>query len=265
MKKKIAVLVIAAVNQPVYLHYIQNYWTDVIRYTNASVPNIDVFLLLENDVPLDPFRHLSDNLIVDPRSDLSTLCAPEHQRPGIPGILSKTVFAYEALLGDYDVFFRTNLSSLIRISNFDQFVQAKEPLIYSGAWVWPDALRENLLHYDLVGRDKSIRSISELDQFAGNSFASGAGYFLNAEEAQKLVNNQDTIRYDIIDDVAVGLMMPRYEVLEGFGIILKPDSTPEHKMSVIRNSQACQYRLQHFPLADAEALSKQLRDEPLWN
>ena len=66
--KKVAILVIAAVNQPVYISYIRNYWTSVINLTR-SIDHIDVFLLLENSMPRREFQYLSENVIIDPRSD----------------------------------------------------------------------------------------------------------------------------------------------------------------------------------------------------
>ena len=139
--KKIAILVIAAVSQPVYISYIRNYWTEVIRYTNAIKPNIDVFLLLENDTAMHEFKDIRHNVIRDANSDLNLLCDPEFHSYGIPGILSKTIFALELLQDQYDVFFRTNLSSVLKISAFDKFVQSRSSIIYSGAWVWTDGLR----------------------------------------------------------------------------------------------------------------------------
>ena len=46
--KRIAILVIAATNQPVYRHYIASYWTELIRHVAANVPHIDVYMLTEH-------------------------------------------------------------------------------------------------------------------------------------------------------------------------------------------------------------------------
>jgi hypothetical protein len=79
-----AILVIAALNQPVYRHYIRTYWTEMVRHTNAETPDIDVYLPIEHGTPREPFAHLGDNVIEDPESDLGRLVAPKHQRPGVP-------------------------------------------------------------------------------------------------------------------------------------------------------------------------------------
>ena len=262
--RKIAILVIAAVNQPLYVHYIKTYWTELIRYANASLPNIDVYLLLENGTPMDEFRDIRYNIIQDEQSDLSQLCDAKFHTQIIPGVLSKTIYALELLQDRYDVFFRTNLSSLIAISRFDRFVQSLDSIGYSGAWAWVDGLREDLLLHNRIGPDKSIKTLAELDGFEGNTFISGAGYFLGSEEARSLVRRKELIRYDIVDDVAVGLMFGQHETLRDFATIIKPDKSADEILDVLRKSTACHFRLQHFPLSLAEALWSRLQDEPVW-
>jgi len=262
--RKIAILVIAAVNQPLYVHYIKTYWTELIRYANASLPNIDVFLLLEKGTPMDVFKDIGANVIQDHHSDLHQLCDAKFHTPHIPGILSKTIYALELLQDRYEVFFRTNLSSLIRISRFNSYVQSLDSICYSGAWVWVDGLRQDLVNQNKIGPDKSIKTLAELDGFEGNTFISGAGYFLSSEEARNLVRRKQMIRYDIVDDVSVGLMLGRHEALSHFATIIKPDRSADEIMEVIRKSNACHFRLQHFPLSLAEELWNQLQNEPVW-
>ena len=134
--KKIAILVIAAVNHPLYIHYIRTYWTELINYLNEEVSHIDVFLLCEQGTDTVQFKVISNNIIEDGNADPGLLCDPEYQSIVIPGILSKTVYALELLQDNYDVFFRTNLSSLIKVSAFNRFVQSRKSICYSGAWVW---------------------------------------------------------------------------------------------------------------------------------
>lgn len=262
--RKIAILVIAAVNQPLYVHYIKTYWTELIRYANASLPNIDVYLLLENGTPMDEFRDIRYNIIQDEQSDLSQLCDAKFHTQVIPGILSKTIYALELLQDRYDVFFRTNLSSLIAISRFDRYVQSLDSICYAGAWTWVDGLRQDLVFHNKIGPGKSIETLAELDRYEGNTFISGAGYFLGSEEARSLVSRRELVRYDIVDDVAVGLMFGRHEVLRDFSAVIKPDLSADEIMEVLRKSRACHFRLQHFPLSLAEELWKRLEDEPVW-
>ena len=262
--KKIAILVIAAVNQPVYISYIRNYWTSVIQHTNAHTPHIDVFLLLENGTPMREFEAILPNVIVDPNSELDELCPRQFQQLGMPGILSKTIHALDVLKDEYDVFFRTNLSSFIKIAAFDQFIQSKKKIIYSGAWVWADGLRNDLIHHDKIGPTKSIKDLTELDRYDGNTFISGAGYFLNSSEARSLVKRKELIRYDIVDDVSVGLMFSHHEMLPGFARIVTPELSAGEIADLIRASNACHIRLQRFPVLLAEELWLHLRHQAVW-
>jgi hypothetical protein len=262
--KKIAILVIAALNQPVYIHYIKNYWIELIKHTNDTKPNIDVFFLLEDGTVTDIFSNILDNVIEDKNSDLDQLCDPQHQSLNVPGILSKTVYALESLHDKYDIFFRTNLSSMINISALEAFVESNETITYSGGLGWPNALRENLLQYNWIGPEKSIKSMSELDKYAGNSFISGSGYLLNSQEAKSLVERKQSIRFDLPDDVAVGLMFANYQMLENFSVVI-PSSMPlDEIVRTIRTSHVPHIRLQHFSVDLAESIWHELKSEPLW-
>ncbi len=262
--KKIAVLVIAALNQPVYVHYIKTYWSELIKYTNSETPHIDVFLLFEEATELGMLNGIKDNIIVDRTTNLSQLCHPRFSSPMIPGILTKTVYALELLGDQYDVLFRTNLSSLIKVTQFNHFLQMKPKICYSGGWVWVDGLRDDLIAHNKIGVGKSIETLSELNHYPGNTFISGSGFLLSAAEAKSLVERKHTIRYDIIDDVAIGLMMSKHEVLPNFSELITPDKSTDGIMESLRKTGACHIRLHRFPLDQAEALWRKLSDDPVW-
>jgi len=262
--KRIAILVIAATTQPVYVHYIRTYWTELIRHLKAAKPHIDVFLLFESDTDLNEFSYLADNVIQDQNSEVETLCSSEFHTWAIPGILSKTVYAFELLQGQYDVFFRTNLSSIIRVPYFDQFVQGWENIGYSGSYVWTDALRSDLEFHNRIGPDKSIKSLAELSAYPGNTFISGSGYFLNATEARSLVQRKHQIRYDISDDVSIGLMLSDHKLLPDFTVSVSPqDSITEIKSQICKSGSA-HVRLEHFSLDRARDLWRHIEDGQLW-
>ena len=141
----------------------------------------------------------------------------------MPGILSKTIHAFEVLADRYDVFFRTNLSSMVMIPAFDRFVQSSPDVRYSGQFVWHDALRSDLVANGMVGPDRHVSDLSELDAYPGNSFVSGSGYLLSADEAASLVERRNQLRYDLPDDVAVGLMFEQAGQLDGFSEIIRPE------------------------------------------
>lgn len=262
--KQIAILVIAATDYPLYVHYLNHYWSDLIAYTNAHTPHIRVFLLFEHRVDLRAYKHLRDNILQDTTVDLDSLCDPAFHRPQIPGTLSKTLYAFELLQDKYDVFFRTNLSSLIRLPQFDAFVQNKDRIVYSGAGVWADALRQDLLAHNRIGPDNSIKSLAELDRYEGNTFISGSGYFLSAAEVQTLVRNKHRLRYDIVDDVSIGLMMSAHEILPDFSLTVPAHLSIPEAVRAIRNSTASHIRLEHFPLEHAQAFWKEIQNGELW-
>jgi len=262
--KKIAILVIAATNQPVYIHYIKTYWTALIRYLAETRPHIDVYLLFENDTNIRPFAELRPHIIQDPRSDLSTLCDPKFHNPIIPGILSKTLHAFALLQDQYDVFFRTNLSSIIRVPYFDRLVQDKPDIRYSGGYVWTDCLRETLVINGRIGPGRRINNVSELDSYPGNTFISGCGYLISAAEVKTLVQRRRVFCYELADDVSVGLMLSDHEFLPGFVFEARPEQSNVEIICQIRNSQAPHIRLNHFPLEKARSLWKHLENGQIW-
>lgn len=261
---RVAVLVIAALNQPVYRHYIASYWTELIRHTNLHSPNIDVYLLIENGTDPAPFAHVAEHVIEDPVADFDPLVEARFRRPGVPSILSKTVHAFDVLDGRYDLFFRTNLSSMLMVPGFEALVEARPDLGYAGTWVWTDALRADLERHNWVGADKSIRHMYELDEYPGNTFLSGAGFFLGAEQARAVVAQRDRLRYDIADDVAIGLMFAEHEQLPGVSVIVHNELSVEAMMDRIRSTSAAHVRLQHLPVELATSLWDELAADPVW-
>ena len=262
--KKIAILVIAATNKPVYEFYIRNYWTDLIHYTKSQAPHIDVFLLFEKKFCSNDFSKIQDNIIRDDTTDLFSLCDSKFQSPQTPGILSKTVYALEQLQDDYDVFFRTNLSSVIRLSIFDNLVQTKKSICYSGSFIWKDLLRDDLQNHNRIGIGKSIESLSQIENYPGNTFISGSGFFLNNQEARLIVRNKHKLIYSIPDDVAIGLMLSNHELLPRFTMIIK-DNTPLNDISqLIVDHPGCHIRLQHLPLGIAQGFWQRVKTTNLW-
>lgn len=257
--KRIAILVIAATTKPLYEHYIKTYWSDLIKFTNAEKPNVDVFLLFENAEGAKGFEHLSDNIIIDQSTDFNDYYDSKTAHKAIPGILSKTIYAFKTLQGQYDVYFRTNLSSMVNLEKLETLVESKKNISYSGGLVWKDALRQNMTTYGWFGPDKKLKSVDELAFYKSNTFISGSGYLLSSKEAAYLIANQADIRYDIPDDVAVGLMMESHEHLPGFSLILKPNEELQVLLDKLLADNYYHVRLQHFPLEKAQALWNELR------
>jgi hypothetical protein len=262
--KRIAILAIAATNQPVYRHYIESYWTDLIRHTAANTPHIDVYLLNEHGRSHPVFEPIADHVIEDPDADTARLVPEQFRTANTPGILTKTIHAFDVLADRYDVFFRTNLSSIVMLSAFDRFVQSSTDLAYSGQFVWRDALRSHLIDHQMVGDDRSVTELSELDSYPGNSFVSGSGFLLRADEARSLVERRHQLRYDLPDDVAIGLMFEQAGQLSRFSETLRPESTINEMLHQITTTSAAHLRLQHLPVERAMALWRYVGTARLW-
>jgi hypothetical protein len=265
--KKIAILVIAATTRPIYVHYIDTYWSKLIEYTNSNKSNIDIYLLFDSREDARGFEHLIDNIIIDRNTEFNGFYDRDssgHVPGRIPGILSKTVYAYELLQERYDVFFRTNLSSMIHTDRFEKLVESKDTVIYSGGSVWANSLRANLVSYGLVGSGQAIKSLEELDSYASDTFVSGAAFFLGVAEVKHLMTNKKDIRYDIIDDVSIGLLMPDFEVLPKFTLILKREQDVEEMLDKLSARNYSHVRLQQFSVEKAQQLWQELNRLKYW-
>lgn len=211
--KKCAILVIASICQDKYKSYIKNYWSFMIRNTKNN-PNLDIYLLFDYGVDISDYSDIRDHIIVDLNSNYNGFTEDNIKcRSYIPGILSKTVFSFKLLRDKYDIFFRTNLSSMIIVNNILDYINNNN-ICYSGFYVWGNALRSNLICRNLVGKNSSIKDISDLQEYPGNTFISGSGYFLNSTEVDDIVKNEEKIRYDIIDDVSIGLMIEKHKCID---------------------------------------------------
>lgn len=254
--KKIAILVIASTCQPVYKHYISTYWTQLIRYTE-KLSNVDIYLLFDYGVDVSQYDNIRDNIIIDFNDNYNGYVTKGLKCKGfIPGILSKTIYAFKTLHKKYDVFFRTNLSSIICIRNLIDFVENNE-IIYSGEYEFTNNIRDNLRYYKKIGKDKSIKSLKELDIYPGNTWYSGCGYFINSKEISEVISYQDKIRYDIIDDVSMGLYLEKSKKLNGFSTIIYKNQDIDINIDNIikfKNRGGCHIRVQHFPLVKAQEL-----------
>jgi hypothetical protein len=262
--KRIAIVAIAATNQAVYRHYITTYWTDLIRHTAANVPHIDVYLLTEHGSTTAIYTDIDDHVLEDPDPHVRRLVPPAFRTSNVPGILSKTIHAFDVLGEHYDVFFRTNLSSMVQLSALDHLVQSSADVCYSGGLVWDDALRANLVRYGFVGHGRSVSELAELDGYPGNSFVSGSGFLLSAAEARHLVEQRDWLRFDLPDDVAIGLLLDQPRLLHGFTEIITPELPIAEMLTRLDTTAAAHVRLEHFPVVRAAALWRYVHRQPRW-
>ena len=85
-----------------------------------------------------------------------------------------------------------------------------------------------------------------------------------AAEARSLVERKDRIRFDIVEDVSVGLMFPRCEVLPGFTHIARDEEEMPDPTAGILNSEAIHIRLQHLAPERARALWEEIGEHEVW-
>ena len=217
---RVLVLVIASFDKPVYYDML-NVWkercghcpfeTDV--WFVRSKPDSEWIGDIINDI-LDP--ELKDRYELDIFNKTIFVRGDECL---IPGILNKTVEAISYFLGErslrpitppsqngnttkliphYDFIWRTNLSSVLDFHGLHAYISG------------------------LQSSDKSSSVNSSVDSSLGfyggyigkassYFFASGAGFLMSRDVASYLVTNKHLLRWDLIDDVAIGaLLEPRF-------------------------------------------------------
>ncbi len=199
---RICVLVIASHNKPEYLQ-MEAVWKSRLLDHSQGYGLCDVWLLhskpanqwigdLVNDSFLDP-----DNVELDIAERTIYIKQDECL---IPGVLAKTVKALEFLskYKKYDFVWRTNLSSVLDFDGLVRYVQLLDPIGRTEG-----SLKGFYGGYIGVYHNNII--IKENYQFS--RFASGAGFLMSANVVDWLLLNQSLLRWDIIDDVALGLLL----------------------------------------------------------
>ena len=137
----------------------------------------------------------------------------------IPGILHKTVEALSFFLRElrslmippYDYVWRTNLSSVLDFEGLERFLSSSKALDVgtNSLDVGTNSLDvgTNSLYAGYIG-------LGSLNNGSSTFFASGAGFLMSRNVAMYLVENKEFLRWDIIDDVAIGaLLEPRFGLM----------------------------------------------------
>ena len=125
----------------------------------------------------------------------------------IPGILHKTVEALSFFLGsgdEYDYVWRTNLSSVLDFEGLERFLSSLNQ---------PNGLYAGYIGKALLG-DHNLKGGGLGERSSPTFFASGAGFLMSRDVAMYLVENKEFLRWDLIDDVAIGaLLEPRFGLM----------------------------------------------------
>ena len=184
---RVLILVIASFNNPAYMKMkeiwerrrIPDMW--FIRCKSESQWIGDLF---DNDALNSMFELDVENRTLFVKGDECL----------IPGILHKTVEAISFFFLHrkevYDYVWRTNLSSVVDVKGLLSYVEKikVDGGVYGG----------------YIGKEPSTNIL----------FASGAGFLMSRDVALSLVENKSQLRYDLIDDVAIGgYLEPRFGIL----------------------------------------------------
>jgi len=163
---ELIMLVIAnETNDTCYNEFINEYWIKFIKHTKKRWPYIKIFLL---------FGEKPQNINID-KSDIIVSNTKENL---IPGILQKTIYAFEYCNTTYNYkhILRTNLSSFFIL---DKLI---------------------LMNYNL----------SDTGLYAGLRFGwgiGGAGMWLSNDVVTYIILNKDKLNYRKIDDVSIGKLL----------------------------------------------------------
>lgn len=201
--RRILVLVIAS-DFPRHYVEMQELWTNCINDRRIADRCINDRCVADRHVTTDvwfikakpPHLWLGDIVNDGPLSDIVELDREamtifvKGNETYIPGILNKTIEAIRAIgLTDYDFIWRTNLSSVLDFAGLAKYIDSLcvSSMFYGG--------------FTGLSVDGSV------------SFASGAGFLMSRDVAIYLVDNRDLLRWDLIDDVAIGaLLEPKFGI-----------------------------------------------------
>jgi hypothetical protein len=122
----------------------------------------------------------------------STLLEPSFNSMGLKGVS-------EAEYDEFPLFiWRTNLSSVLDFEGLQRYIGTISSTGFYGGYIGKT-----------VGK-----ALSEATLCKDIWFASGAGFLMSRDVAEYLVLNKASLRWDLIDDVAIGaLLEPRYGIV----------------------------------------------------
>jgi hypothetical protein len=159
----------------------------------------------------------------------------------LPGILDKTVLAYEYFkdrLQDFHYVVRSNISTVIDWSLLIPRIQ-KNRFEYGSGFVWT---------LDTIDPERGICDST----WFGTRFASGSSIIFEPHVVGFLLKNKEMLRRDIIDDVAIGIFIrehcPHIKGIKSFEhaflfvdyyLYKKPNETLE---SIVRSREYIFYR-----------------------
>ncbi len=121
----------------------------------------------------------------------------------LPGILDKTMMTFSCvckILPNYDYYIRTNISTIVDINQFLKHVEI-EPIEFGG----------HIMHIRNGYRDPAC-GINN-DRFSGLDYVAGTLIIFSNETFKRIINHSDQIDRTVIDDVAIGQLAKKLEIV----------------------------------------------------
>jgi hypothetical protein len=149
--------------------------------------NIDSFVVVMRE---------NQQTLVEQENDVIYVKGKEH----VLNVLYKTIIALEYLTNKttYDFIIRSNISTIIHIPNLLQYLQTiPTHHIYTSS---------NFLNLNWLDPRAGIHNNS----LFGTIYASGISIILSNDTVKYLITHKDKLRYDIVDDVSIGLFFKVY-------------------------------------------------------
>ena len=178
-KKDLIIVVIASENTNYYIKFISGYWLKLIRLVEQKYRNIKIYLVF-GETP-SKISIASSNLIVS-----------NTEENIIPGVLKKTVYAFEYISKKYDYKYllRTNLSSFFIIDNLVKLINISNKSLFTGC----------------------------ITKYKKKIFISGTAIWLSKSNVEYIINNKKTLNYSLYDDVSISeLLKKKIKNIEEFG------------------------------------------------
>ena len=152
------------------------------QYYNIYEPNVKTYYIKYNKND-DNHEYVLQGNILHINGDESN----------IPGILDKTIKSLEYFKNiKYDYLVRSNISTIINFENLICELHKNPINFYGGGTL-----------IDLQWKGNGIND----ETFFGTLFAQGTSIILTNEAANFLLENKDLLKYDIVDDVSIGIFM----------------------------------------------------------
>jgi len=174
---------------------------NLILYNNtpnyAKMKNITSKYLKTANIPYFYYcfsPHINNRFVID--GDMIEIKGVE---TFVPGILLKTLEALKiSLLFDYDYILRTNISTIVNISEISKFLK-NEPVNYGGGTV-----------FDLQWDDANAGITN--GKYKGTLFAQGTAIVLSRDCVKLLIDNQHHIDRTVVDDVSLGVFFDKFKI-----------------------------------------------------